>query len=82
MEMGELLKLFGVLILVTWFEFNSQRDLWKPLSDNKFIPGPAIGATTGMSSISLKSAHKPDIQQATRNSARGDELQKLLVETG
>jgi Transposase IS4 len=40
MEMGELLKFFGVLILITQFEFNSQRDLWKPVSDNKFIPSP------------------------------------------
>jgi Transposase IS4 len=46
MEMGELLKFFGVLIM--WFEFNSQRDLWKPLPDKKFIPSPAIGTTTGM----------------------------------
>jgi Transposase IS4 len=49
MEMGELLKFFGILILITQFEFNSQRDLWKPVSDNKFIPSPAIGMTTGMS---------------------------------
>jgi Transposase IS4 len=34
MEMGELLKFFGVLILITQFEFNSPRDLWKPVSDN------------------------------------------------
>jgi hypothetical protein len=45
--MVELLKFFGVLILITQFEFNSQRDLWKPVSDNKFIPSPAIGNTTG-----------------------------------
>jgi Transposase IS4 len=54
MEMGELLKLFGVLILITQFEFNSQRDLWKPVSDNKFIPSPAIGMTTGMAKHQFK----------------------------
>jgi hypothetical protein len=30
MGMGELLKFFGVLILITWFEFNNHTDLWSP----------------------------------------------------
>jgi Transposase IS4 len=47
-EMGELLKFFGALILITQFEFSNRRDLWSPNSSNRFIPSPAIGMTTGM----------------------------------
>jgi Transposase IS4 len=49
MGMGELLKFFGVLILISRFEFSNCRDLWSPKSNNRFIPSPAIGMTTGMS---------------------------------
>jgi Transposase IS4 len=49
MGMGELLKFFGVLILITRFEFSNRRDLWSPKSNNWFIPTPAIGMTTRMS---------------------------------
>jgi Transposase IS4 len=49
MGMGELLKFFGILILITRFEFSNCRDLWSPNSNNWFIPTLAIGMTTRMS---------------------------------
>jgi Transposase IS4 len=49
MRMGELLKFFGVLILITKFEFSNHRDPWSPNSNNQFISSLAIGMTTGMS---------------------------------
>jgi hypothetical protein len=47
--MGELLKFFGVLILITRFEFSNRRGLWIPNSNSWFIPTLAIGMTTGVS---------------------------------
>jgi hypothetical protein len=47
--MGELLKWFGVLILITRFEFGNCRDLWSDmLALSKYIPAPEFGVTTGM----------------------------------
>jgi hypothetical protein len=54
MEMGELLKFFGVLILITQFEFNSQGICGIPCQTNKSIPSPGIGTTTGMSKHQFK----------------------------
>lgn len=45
---GELLKYFGVSILITNFEFSQRSDLWSATSKNKYIPAPALGKT-GMS---------------------------------
>ena len=42
---GEVLKYFGILILLTKFEFNSRRDLWSNLSNHRYIPTPTIGKT-------------------------------------
>ena len=42
---GEVLKYFGILILLTKFEFNSRRDLWSNLSNHRYIPAPAMGKT-------------------------------------
>jgi hypothetical protein len=43
--MGELLKWFGVLILITRFEFGNRRDLWSNTAPYKYIPAPDLGAT-------------------------------------
>ena len=36
---------FGVMLLVTWFEFGSQASLWSNMSTNKYIPPPSFGLT-------------------------------------
>ena len=46
---GEVLKFFGILILVTRFEFGKKRDLWKKRSQNPYIPAPNFGDKTSMS---------------------------------
>ena len=38
---GEIVKLFGVMLLVTQFEFGSQASLWSNTSTNKYIPAPS-----------------------------------------
>jgi len=45
---GELLKWFGVLILVTRFEFGSRADSWSEKPRCKYMPAPGFGKT-GMS---------------------------------
>ena len=40
---GEVLKYFGILILLTKFEFNSRRNLWSNLSEHRYIPAPSMG---------------------------------------
>ena len=47
--MGEILKWFGVLILITRFEFGSRASLWSTTSQTRFVPPPCLGETTGMS---------------------------------
>jgi Transposase IS4 len=44
-SVGEMVTIFGVILLITRFEFNSRADLWskKPLS--KYIPSPDFGRT-------------------------------------
>ncbi len=43
--MGELLKWFGVLVLITRFEFGNRRDLWSnSTAPFKYIPAPDFGA--------------------------------------
>ena len=42
---GEIVKFFGVMLLVTWFEFGSQASLWSNTSTNKYIPAPSFGLT-------------------------------------
>jgi Transposase IS4 len=48
-SIGELLKWFGINILITRFEFGDRASLWSPDSGSKFIPAPCLGKTTGMS---------------------------------
>jgi len=45
---GEILKLFGILILATRFQFGSRADLWATAPRSKHMPVPAFGARTGM----------------------------------
>ena len=42
---GEIVKFFGVMLLVTWFEFGSWASLWSNMSTNKYIPAPLFGLT-------------------------------------
>ena len=35
---GEIVKFFGVMLLVTWFEFGSRASLWSNVTTNKYIP--------------------------------------------
>ena len=48
MTKGELVKFFGVTILVTRFEFNNRRDLWSTKSLSRYIEPAAFGMKTGM----------------------------------
>lgn len=43
-----ILRFFGVLVLMTRFEFSRKQDLWNTNSDNKYLPAPCFG-NTGMS---------------------------------
>ena len=42
---GEIVKFFGVMLLVTRFEFGSGASLWSNTSTNKYIPAPSFGLT-------------------------------------
>ena len=42
---GEIVKFFGVLLLVTQYEFGSRASLWSNTSTNKYIPAPSFGQT-------------------------------------
>ena len=44
-----MLKLFGILILITRFEVGKKRDLWKKTCRNALLPPPNFGERTGMS---------------------------------
>lgn len=45
---GELLKLMGVMLLATRFEFGARADLWATQARSKYMPVPALGQRTGM----------------------------------
>ena len=42
---GEIVKFFGVVLLVTLFEFGSRASLWSNMTTNKYIPAPLFGLT-------------------------------------
>ena len=42
---GEILKLFGVMILITSFEFTSRASLWSTVATYKYRPAPCFGKT-------------------------------------
>jgi hypothetical protein len=45
---GEVLKWFGIVILMTKFEFSKRATLWQTVANSKYLPAPKFGAT-GMS---------------------------------
>ena len=45
MTAGEIVKFFGVMLLVTSFEFGSRASLWSNVTTNKYIPAPSFGLT-------------------------------------
>jgi Transposase IS4 len=47
-SVGELLKWFGITILITRFEFGQRSSLWSKDFGSKYIPSPSIGERTGM----------------------------------
>ena len=42
---GEIVKFFGVMLLVTRFEFGSWASLWSNVTTNKYILAPSFGLT-------------------------------------
>ena len=42
---GKILNFFGILILITRFEFSSQRTLWATTATSKYKPAAALGKT-------------------------------------
>ena len=47
--MGELLKWFGITILITRYESSDRASLWSTESGSRYIPAPNLGTRTGMS---------------------------------
>ena len=45
---GEILKFFGVMLLIARFEFGDRRSLWATKPSCKYIPTPNFGEKTGM----------------------------------
>ena len=45
MTAGEIVKFVGVMLLVTWFEFESRASLWSNTSTHKYVPAPSFGLT-------------------------------------
>ena len=45
---GEILKWFGVNILITRYEFGDRSSLWSPKPSSNYVPAPNFGAKTGM----------------------------------
>jgi len=42
-SLGEILKYFGVIVLMSRFEFSGRRSLWSSQSGTKYIPTPMLG---------------------------------------
>ena len=42
---GEILKCFGIIILLSKFEFCKRRDLWTNTSQFRYVSAPALGKT-------------------------------------
>jgi Transposase IS4 len=47
-ELGELLQFFGVVLLITRFDFGQRRKLWHSVLSFKYIPSPQFRIHTGM----------------------------------
>jgi Transposase IS4 len=47
-ELGELLRFFGVILLITKFDCGRRRELWNTVLTFKYVPSPQFGIRTGM----------------------------------
>jgi hypothetical protein len=47
-DVGDLLKFFGICIVITKFEFGSRAELWSRTPSCPYIPAVCLGETTGM----------------------------------
>jgi Transposase IS4 len=45
---SEILKFFGIIILVTRYEWNNSSDLWAETAPSKYEASPQLGKQTGM----------------------------------
>jgi serine/threonine protein kinase len=45
---GEVLKFFGILILISKFEFSARASLWSNTAPSKYLPAARIGSLTGI----------------------------------
>ena len=70
-SIGEILKCFGVTLLMTRFEFGGRHTLWSENNGSKYVPSANIGTRTGMSrerydqlqqhmSWSFQPSHRPE----------------------
>ena len=72
---GEMLKFFGILILITRFEFGERASLWSSQSRCKYVPAANLGEKTGMSRDRFTAilrhcvwSHQPSIRPAGMSS--------------
>jgi len=71
---GEILKFFGMLILITRYEFGERRSLWSSKSQHKYKPAADFGTKTGMSRkrfddlwSSIRFSYQPDERPADKS---------------
>jgi hypothetical protein len=62
---SELLELFGVLILMTFFEFTSRASLWSSVAPMKYQPAPHFGLTLNVDASIRRSFSRYEVEQAT-----------------
>jgi hypothetical protein len=81
---GELLKFFGVLLLITRFEFSARASLWSNTAPSKYQPAPSFGKT-GMSRNrfdSIMSSIRFSRQPAVRPEHMSTEAYRWLLVDG
>lgn len=71
-SISELLRFFGILMLMTRFEFGNKLDLWSTEHSSKYVPAPCFGKT-GMGRDRFV-----DILKCIRFSRQPDEQGELL----
>ena len=49
MSKSELIKVLGLCIFITCFQFSSRRNLWSTTATSKYVPAFRLGQLTGMS---------------------------------
>ena len=83
LELSELLKLLGIYILTTRFEFGQRSELWSTIAPRKYRTAPAFGKT-GMSRVrfdtlftSLRWSHQPPERPMHKTS---EEYRWMLVD--